>query len=172
MNKYQTNAKLYCIRTHQSDEIYIGSTCTTLTKRLYMHRANFKNYQKTGKGYVTSYKLLEYGDEYIELIEMYPCNNRMELNRREGARIRNHPNCVNKVVAGRTLVEYRVDNIDKSKQYYKDNSEKIKEAHNSPEYQESHRIAALKYAHKNMAAVLAYNKQYVEKKSGRCQRKT
>jgi hypothetical protein len=51
--------------------------------------------------------LLKYGDAYIELLEAYPCDNKMMLDKKEGGCIRAEPNCVNKVVAGRTQKEYR-----------------------------------------------------------------
>lgn len=60
---------------------------------------------------------------YIELIEMFPCNSKEELNRREGEVIRATFNCVNKYVAGRTLKQWHEDNKDYNKTYYQDNRE-------------------------------------------------
>lgn len=116
-NKY-ANGKIYCLRSHQTDDIYIGSTIQPLYKRLYEH--------KSKKLHILS----NYDDMYIELIEEYPCNNRMELTRKEGEHIRAN-DCVNKIIAGRTLKEYYIDNKDKIKQqekkYRLDNKDIIKE---------------------------------------------
>ena len=114
MPNYQ-NGKIYTIRSHQTDEIYIGSTANCLSKRLNEHKSNFK-YWKTGKrAYTTSFKIIEFDDAYIELLENYACADKNELNRREGELIRS-TDCVNKCVPGRT-----------SKQRYEDNKDKISE---------------------------------------------
>ena len=70
----------------------------------------------------------KYDDVRIELIEEYPCENKMVLERREGEHIRNN-NCINKMVSGRTQKEWREDNKDKlqeiCKEYYENNKEEI-----------------------------------------------
>ena len=75
--------------------------------------------------------MLEYDDVYIELLEMCPCNNKMELTRREGELIRANDTCVNKIIPGRTRKQYREDNAEaikaKKSQFYQDNADKIKE---------------------------------------------
>jgi hypothetical protein len=126
MPDYQ-QGKIYCIRSHQTDEIYIGSTTQPLSKRMVNHRTNYGAWKEGRRHYMTSYGLLEYDDCYIELIEEYPCNSRMELERREGQLIR-EMDCVNKKIAGRTKKEYQEDNKEKiseyRKQWYVDNKEK------------------------------------------------
>jgi len=116
-NKY-SNGKIYSLRSHQTDKIYIGSTIQPLYKRLYYHK-----FKKTNE-------LSNYDDVYIEIIEEYSCKNRMELERKEGEHIRAN-NCVNKKIAGRTKKEYDDDNKEIKKQYRKqyniDNKDKIKE---------------------------------------------
>ncbi len=69
-------------------------------------------------------------DEWdIELYEEYPCNNRIDLCKREGEIIR-EIGTLNKRIAGRTKKEYKQDNAEiikiKQKQYREDNKEKIK----------------------------------------------
>jgi hypothetical protein len=125
-NRY-ANGKIYCLRSHQTDDIYIGSTIQPLYKRLHQHKGDKKN------------ELANYDDMYIELIEPYPCKNRMELGRKEGEHIRSN-DCVNKRIEGRTKKEwcddnkdkilenkkqYRIANKDKIKQYYVTNKNKI-----------------------------------------------
>ena len=64
--------KIYSIRSHQTDLIYIGSTIETrLSARLSKHRSDYKRYIMSGKFnyYVSSFEILKYNDAYIELIE-------------------------------------------------------------------------------------------------------
>jgi hypothetical protein len=79
---------------------------------------NKKLYQKV---YETTWD-----DFYIELYENFPCENRDQLNKREGEVIREIGN-LNKYVAGRTEKEYREENAEKIKEYRRINSDKIKE---------------------------------------------
>ena len=127
MPNYQ-NGKLYTIRSHQTDKVYVGSTTQTLSVRMAGHRMDFKRYNTGGTKYVTSFELLKYDDAYIELIELYPCNSKGELDRAEGAYIR-QMDCVNKIIAGRTQVEYYQDNKEyireKKKEYYQNNKEEL-----------------------------------------------
>jgi hypothetical protein len=152
MPNYQ-NGKIYTIRSHLTDEIYIGSTANSLSKRLNDHKSNFK-YWKTGKrDYITSFKIIEFGDAYIELLENYACADKNELNRREGELIRS-TDCVNKFIAGRTQKEYYVDNketiLAQKKQYHQDNRDTI--------------LAQKKqYQQDNKEKYLAYQKQHYEK---------
>ncbi len=121
------NGKIYSIRSHQTEQIYIGSTTQPLSKRLYEHRQKYRRYKNTGKGgYITSFEILQHEDHYIELVEDCPCDTRQQLVRREGQVIREY-NCVNKLIAGRTKKQYREDNKDKIKQYCEDNKDKIKQ---------------------------------------------
>ena len=125
------NGKIYTIRSHQTDKIYIGSTTQPLSKRLSSHKGQYKSYLNDKKKYITSLEIIEYGDAYIELLEDFPCETKDQLHKREGECIRNEPNCVNKCVAGRTQKEYYADNADKIKeyikQYYEQNTDKVKE---------------------------------------------
>ena len=73
MPNYQ-HGKIYAIRSHMTDDVYYGSTCESLAKRLYGHRRTCKCYQAGKCTYVTSSKLIEKPDHYIELVENCPCN--------------------------------------------------------------------------------------------------
>lgn len=130
MPDYQ-NSKIYSIRSYQSDDIYIGSTTETLCRRLAKHNAQFKLYKINKARYMTSFKLLEYDDHYIELIMNYPCNSKEELHKKEGEIIRKSKNCVNKYIPARTDKEYYEDNKEKIKEkikeYYEANKESITE---------------------------------------------
>jgi hypothetical protein len=92
------NGKIYTIRSHYTDKFYIGATCSTLIKRLSRHmmKANA----------TCAEEILRYEDYYIELLELYPCNSKMELNKREGELIRlNKDKCVN--IPTKRKEEYR-----------------------------------------------------------------
>ena len=114
MPNYQTS-KIYAIRSHQTDDIYIGSTTLSLSARLGEHRRQFR-YFTEGKGTKTRYKgcksrdLLQYDDAYIELVEEFPCETKEQLLKREGEIIRSTFCCVNRCVSGRTPQEYKEEN--------------------------------------------------------------
>lgn len=105
------NAKIYAIRSHQTEQIYIGSTTQPLYKRFSKHKTM----------YCSSKEIMKFEDCYIELLQEFPCANKMQLNRREGELIRSM-DCINKNMAGRTRAEYKVDNKteinEKAKQKY------------------------------------------------------
>jgi hypothetical protein len=128
MVNYQ-NSKIYAIRSYQTDDVYIGSTTQPLSKRIGEHRNDKKKYDVGKTNFVTSFKLLEHPDAYIELIELFPCNTKEELHKREGEIIRNTEHCVNKCIPGRTMQEWRIENKEKlqeqNKQYYKSKKGKI-----------------------------------------------
>ena len=130
------NGKVYTIRSHQTEEFYIGSTCQKLADRFGNHKAKFKRYQNGKGNYVTSFKMLEYPDARMELLENCPCNDKNELTRREGEIIRATPNCVNKNIPGRTKKQYRQANAEHiketMKQYRQANTHKIKQKHDCP----------------------------------------
>lgn len=109
MSKYQ-NGKIYMIKSRETENIYIGSTYCELGRRISLHRSNYKR-QLEGKkvSNCSSYELVKFADNYIELVENFPCNNKQELFRREGEVIKNTKNCVNITVSGRTKEEYYKD---------------------------------------------------------------
>lgn len=147
MPNYQ-NGKIYTIRSHQTEEFYIGSTIQSLPERFRDHKSKFNKFQNNGKvNYITSFKILEYDDAHYELYENCPCNDKNELTRREGEIIRATPNCVNKVIPGRT-----------HKQYYQDNAEAIKEQ--KKQYYQDNIEAKKQYRQVNAKAIKAKTKQY------------
>jgi hypothetical protein len=121
-NKYK-NGKIYTIRSYQTDKFYIGSTIQKyLSKRINEH--------KRENHYVSSQDILKYDDAYIELLELYPCNSKEELRKREGELIRlNKNNVVNCRIEARTYKEWQEDNREKvrklNNEFYKKNNEEI-----------------------------------------------
>ena len=117
-NKY-TNGKIYALRSHNSENYYIGSTITRLSQRLHEHKKKYNQYnnKKTYSKYQSSYKIMELGDYFIELLENCPCNSKEELNKKEGEYIRKYKTeIVNKCIAGR-----------KNSEYVKDHKERVNE---------------------------------------------
>ena len=127
------NGKIYTIRSYMCDKYYIGSTNhKTLAQRLGKHRGNYKEYLKDNNNYISSFEILQYTDHYIELLEIYPCNTKDELRRREGEIIRQYKSeIVNISIAGRTATQYSQENkqviLAKQKQYYINNKQLILE---------------------------------------------
>ena len=126
-NKY-SRAKIYKIVCNVTGLVYIGSTCEpTLARRLAGHRRCYKNYLNGKYNYITSFKVLENDDCYIELVKECPCNSKDQLIQIEGGYVR-ETKCVNKIVPGRTKQQYRDDNkvkiVADNKQYYDENKAK------------------------------------------------
>ena len=118
------NGKIYKLWSLEGDDIYIGSTTVGLHKRL-------NNHKKPSN--ICRSKLLfeKYKEVKIELIEEYACENKAQLNRREGEIIRlNKEFIVNLRIAGRTRKE-------SSKAYYDANLEGKKKLHSA--YREANR---------------------------------
>ena len=140
------NGLIYTIRSHQTTDIYIGSTTQPLYKRIHQHKRNFKCWKNGKYNYVTSFELMKYDDVYIELLELCPCENKMELHKREGELIR-EKDCVNMIVEGRTKQEWNDDNKDKikiqKKEYYQNNKDKRKEY--DKEYREANKDKTKEY---------------------------
>ena len=129
INKYN-KSMIYTIRSPHTEQYYIGSTTQILCKRFSDHNRHYKKYLDEKHHFVTSFKIIELGDSYIELLEEVNCENKNQLEKREGDAIRKHKaNCVNKRIEGRTKKQYRIDNKDKitenNKQYRIDNKDKV-----------------------------------------------
>jgi hypothetical protein len=108
--------------------VYYGSTTTDLKKRLYQHKATYKQYLLGKCRRVSVYKIFELGNECnIDLVE--EVDNIDELTKKEGFYIKNNE-CINKVVAGRNNKEYYKDKkiiiSQYQKEYYLNNKDKYK----------------------------------------------
>ena len=88
----------------------------------------------------------------IELVELYPCNSKEELRKKEGYWIKTET-CVNKRIAGRTDQEYRDIHRDKYKAYLLEYNQKNKErkATNDKDY-----------ALRNKDKIAQYKKEYYQ----------
>ena len=135
---------VYAIRSHQTKDIYIGSTKETLSRRMAGHRRQYKSYINGNPDYITSFEVIQYEDAYIELIELIEYNDKSELIAREGHYIRTM-DCVNKVIPDRTKKEgnkdYYEKNIDKIKiiqKVYRENNKEQSKKYNI-EYRENNK---------------------------------
>ena len=156
-----SKAKIY--RVFCGDDEYIGSTIRPLSERMNGHRCSFRT-----NGLCSSKVIFEkHGIENvkIELIEEYPCQNREQLEKREGE-IQRERKCVNHNIAGRTIKEYKQDNTEKFREYYLDHAEKIREQ--SKQYYLDHtekfREYHQQYHIQNAEKIKEYNRQYYLKK--------
>ena len=130
-----SNGKIYKIFNETS--VYIGSTTTSLNKRLNAHRRDFK---MVGGSKTTATPLIESGDYKIELIEEYPCNSSLELRKKEREWVEK-TECVNKMCPYREDGElneinrerykndpvFRQGILDRSSKWVKENKEKQRE---------------------------------------------
>jgi hypothetical protein len=164
MSKYQ-NGKIYSIHSSESDKIYIGSTISTLTKRLSEHTKDYNRWKSKSTKYVSSFIILDCEDYYIELIESFPCNNIQELKAREGY-FQRKIECVNLNIAGRTKLQYYQENkeaINKKNKIYNDNHiEEIKKY--QQQYRSEHKEHTteynLEYYKNNQDALILHQREY------------
>ena len=94
-----SKGKIYKLVSNHTDDIYIGSTCDLLSKRLYQHKLKFEYYQNGKGNYISSFEICKYDDVRILLMKEYPCENKYQLERKEG-KYQEKYECVNKHIAG------------------------------------------------------------------------
>ena len=124
------NAKIYKIVNDITGDIYIGSTCTKLSKRMSRHRDSSKRDKRSN--YPLYVKMNEIGLEhfFIELIKETPCENIEQLRAIEGQYIRELGTLIARI-AGRTKKQYMEDTKERKTEYDKkrreEKGEQIKE---------------------------------------------
>ena len=132
-NKY-AHGKIYRICDTGYNKFYYGSTVQSLAMRLGGHRSLYRLY-KDGK-YNKKVSVYDIFDEYglenckIELVEAYACENKYEMQKREGFWIQTEV-CVNKNIPTRTTKQYCIDNKEQireqSKIYRQNNIEHVRQ---------------------------------------------
>lgn len=90
---------IYCIKSPQTDKIYIGSTTQNIKQRWNEHKSRFSNNILK----CSSRELMKYEDCYYELLETNITEN---LKQKEREYIQNS-NCVNKEMPTRSQKEYK-----------------------------------------------------------------
>jgi hypothetical protein len=157
MVNYQLG-KIYTVRSLTSPEIYVGSTVAPLCKRMAQHRSDWKNGLIIGLHKEIVYDINEW---FIELYELFPCNLKCELEKREGEVIR-QIGTLNNRIAGRTNKEWRIDNKDKMKEWRIKNADKIKEENKEYRIENADKIKEQnkEYRIENADKIKEQNKQY------------
>ena len=159
MPDYQ-KGKIYKLWSPQGNEIYIGSTTNPLSKRLGQHKPDGKCRSR--------YLFENYDDVRIELIELYPCDSKIELNKKEGEHIRNNE-CLNRCIAGRTKKECSKEYYENNKDYKKECNKKWRENNKEhilekrKEWYENNKEQKKEYYENNAEQIKEYQKEYREK---------
>ena len=160
------NGKIYKIVCNTTGLCYIGSTCSTLAKRLNSHKKDFKRFQNSEGNFITSFKVLENNNYIIELVELVACDNKIDLHKRERFHIENII-CVNKYIVGRTDAEYRAATKDRKKivdrQYALNHVEQIKlqqqKYYSNPNNAETAKARSMAYYTINADIINARNRE-------------
>ena len=123
-------SRVYVVLNTVNDKKYVGSTTCPLSKRMVQHRSDAKT-NRPGREFPLYAAMREHGIDkfYIELLTDFPCERKEQLNAEEGRHIRGlntlAPNGYNKLVAGRSSVEYYIENkeriAERQKIYYDTN---------------------------------------------------
>jgi len=146
-----SKGKIYTIRCLNDPNVYVGSTIQSLAVRMGQHRKSYYKNEELG----CRKEIIKNINEWkIELHELYPCNYKTELKRREGEVIR-EIGTLNKNIAGRTKKEYLIDNADKIKEYKKQYDIK-----NADKHKEQCKEYYIKNADKRKEQIKEYKKQY------------
>jgi len=137
-----SKGKIYKLWSPSKNLVYYGSTVQTLAQRLTKHKNHYKTYKNDDVNkYCSSYLVLDCEDYKIELMEEYPCNNKSQLDKKEGEYQKNNE-CVNIRLEGRTKKEYskeyKIKNKEQIKEYNKQYNENNKEQ--TKEYIKEYRI--------------------------------
>ena len=135
------NGKIYRIYCNITKKCYIGSTTTTLSRRLSTHRGCYKKFLNGGLyHYMSSFEVLKNNDYVIILIENYECKSKEELFQRERYYIEN-TECVNINIPNRSSKEWNQNKKqwiqEYNKKYYVENLKNLLEKSN--EYYENHK---------------------------------
>ena len=152
-----SQGKIYTIRCRNDDAlIYVGSTTQPLSHRWGGHKL-----MSLRKPNILVYQTInnEWDNWYIELYELYPCNSKMELEKREGE-ITREISTLNMRIEGRKRREYLNDNAEKireqRKNYRMTNADELKNIYKTKYYDnlEKERAKSKKYYNQNKDNIL------------------
>ena len=170
MVNYQ-GGRIYTIRCKIDDTlIYVGSTTQPLAKRWEKHKRDSRQIKHQNR---LIYKTINNDWEpwYIELYEEYPCENKEQLNRREGEIIR-LMGTLNSKISGITQQEssklsyekHREELLEAKRQYRINNLDKVRltEKQNYQKHREKRLEASRQYHINNIEARNEYSQKYNE----------
>jgi len=130
MSQNFSKGKIYKITNDFNDEVYIGSTCDTLTKRFSNQRNNINTPSKMDRPLYILMREIGVDRFRIEIIEEFPCGDKYQLRQREGFHIREQ-GTLNKRIESRTAKERydenKIDILLKAKDYRLKHIEEYKE---------------------------------------------
>jgi hypothetical protein len=159
-----SKGKIYCIKNVIDDDKYYGSTIEPLAVRWRKHKTarNMENF----KHRPIYKKMNELGIEnfFIELVEEYSCNNKLELFAREKHWVKEY-GTLNQNIPSRTKKEYNLDNKEKlseqSRQYKIEHKEQIAERRKL--YYETHKEQRKQYLENNKDHIKQRTQLYEQK---------
>jgi len=105
--------RVYRISSPDTDQIYVGSTCKELKRRLLRHKLDMRRWQRGTHHYVSSYEILKYDNAEIDIVEEDEFLDKHHMLEREKYWIQKL-NCVNKLIPCKTIE----DCTSKQKHYY------------------------------------------------------
>ena len=92
------HALIFTIRSKsQKDKYFIGGTVQQLSQKMHTYRKEFNKLKPDAEYISPLNKLLGADDAYIELLESFPCKNKLELDKRIGELIREHSAAINHI---------------------------------------------------------------------------
>jgi len=141
-----SKGKIYKITNDFNNEVYVGSTCDTLIKRFSHHKKDSKKEKHQNKSFYKLMNEIGYNRFRIQLICEYPCEDIYQLRQKEGEYIR-QMGTLNKIIAGRTPLEYRQDHKEKINQQIKEYVEKNRKTINEKKkvYRKEHKEEIKEY---------------------------
>jgi hypothetical protein len=93
--------RIYRISSPSFDQVYVGSTRTTLAARLSRHRSDHRGYLRGRYHYVSSFAVLCHPDATIDLLEEAEYHDLQQFREREAYWIQRLPSC-NRSTPGRS----------------------------------------------------------------------
>jgi group I intron endonuclease len=150
MNNKYNNGKVYKLENNVDDEIYIGSSYNTLSKRLYKHKNTAKVKPKKVHHHLNN---IGWENVKITLIEAYPCNDKQQLLQRERYWIDIFQPSLNIVLPCRTKLEY---GKEYSKKYRIEHADIVKESAKKWRENNQNKIKLMRDTNKQ------YHKSYTE----------
>ena len=91
------HSKIYKLVSAETDNIYIGSTCNTLSKRMSQHKNDYKRWAEGAYHFVSSLEIAKYNDCQIILIEEFSCENKDQLHSKKRGYLESNA-CINRVI--------------------------------------------------------------------------
>lgn len=157
-NKY-SKGKIYRLVNSVDSEEYVGSTCDTLAKRLYNHKKKARQRASTVYNHLNN---IGFENVSIVLVEEYPCENKMQLERRERYWIEQMQPRLNHRIPTRTMKEWYAS-------YYADNKNEVLQKQS--EYRANNRDEINKRARdvraNNIESRREYQREYMRKYNAR-----